>query len=60
MTTDLQDKSKKLFSYLKELVQLRSGTIREIDTYESVMWLSNIPKESECFAQVWGVPRESK
>ena len=60
MTTDLQDKSKKLFSYLKELVQLRSGTIREIDTYESVMWLSNIPRESECFAQVWGVPRESK
>lgn len=60
MTTDLQDKSKKLFSYLKELVQLRSGIIRGIDTYESVMWLSNIPRESECFAQVWGVPRESK
>jgi very-short-patch-repair endonuclease len=55
-----RDKSVRLFSYLRELTQLRSAPIRNIDTYESVLWFSDIPQEQECFSQTWGVSRENR
>lgn len=54
------DRSIRLFTYLRELTQLRSKIIRTYDNYEEILWLSEIPKEKECFTQLWGAPPEGK
>jgi very-short-patch-repair endonuclease len=56
----LQDKSIRLFSYLRELTQLRSATIRNLEKYEGILWFSDVPREQECFAQAWGASRENR
>lgn len=57
---NLLDKSVALFSYLRELTQLRSATIRNLDAYENVLWFCEIPQEQECFTQIWGASRENR
>lgn len=53
-----RDRAIRLFTYLRELAQLRSKVIRTLDDYE-VLWFSDIPREQECFTQAWGaVPEE--
>src|SRR5262245_5807567 len=53
----LRDKAIGLFTYLRELTQLRSKVIRSLEQYEDVLWLSDIPREQECFARAWGASR---
>ncbi len=45
-----------LFRYLKELSVLRSRTVRSIDGYDSVVWLSDIPREPGCYSASWFTP----
>jgi very-short-patch-repair endonuclease len=47
------ERAVRLFQYLKELSVLRTRTIRSIDSYESVLWFSDVPHEPECFAASW-------
>ncbi len=47
------ERAVRLFQYLKELSVLRTRTIRSIDSYESVVWFSDVPREPECFAASW-------
>ena len=54
----IRDKTIRLFTYLRELTQLRSKVIRAIENYDSVMWLSDIPHEQECFTLAWGAVRD--
>jgi very-short-patch-repair endonuclease len=54
----IRDKAIRLFTYLLELTQLRSKVIRAIENYDSVMWLSDIPHEQECFTLAWGAARD--
>jgi very-short-patch-repair endonuclease len=42
-----------LFTYLKELSALRTRMVRTVDSYESVVWLADIPRERECFSASW-------
>ena len=49
----VRDRASRLFAFLREFVQLRTKIIRSLDTYEEVLWLSDIPEESECFCLVW-------
>lgn len=42
-----------LFTFLKELAQLRTRTIRDIAQYDEVLWLSEIPRESQCHCAAW-------
>ncbi|HDZ21635.1 hypothetical protein LCGC14_0315750 [marine sediment metagenome] len=44
----------RLIEYLKRLASLRYTLVRDIDTYEKVLWVSDIPRENGCFAQAWG------
>lgn len=53
-----RDKAIRLFTYLRELVQLRSKVIRTLDNYDSVLFFSDIPCEPECFTQAWGYAQE--
>ncbi len=42
-----------LFTFLKELAQLRTRTIRDLAQYEEILWLSEIPREPQCHCATW-------
>lgn len=44
----------RLLDYLTRLGQLRTKLIRDIEEYEKVLWISDIPQERGCFTQAWG------
>ncbi len=54
----LRDKAVRLFTYLKEFVQLRWVATRDCLNYESVLWFYEVPREQGCFSVAWGAPRE--
>jgi len=43
-----------LFTFLRELTQLRTKNIRTLENYAEVLWLCDIPREQGCFTQAWG------
>lgn len=47
------EKINRLIEYLLNLSKVRRETIRDINSYEKVVWFSDIPHEEGCFAQVW-------
>ena len=55
---ELRDKGIRLFTFLKEFVQLRWVLIRDCSNYESVLWFHEVPREPPCFSIAWGAPRE--
>jgi RNA polymerase sigma factor (sigma-70 family) len=51
----IKNKAIKLIDYLTELERLQLKIVRDIEDYQSVLWLSEIPDDSEyCFTQAWG------
>jgi very-short-patch-repair endonuclease len=48
-----KDRSIRLFTYLKELVRLRSKIIRDISNYDEVLWLHQIPHEKGWYSGHW-------
>lgn len=56
--TDISRKrSIDLFTYLRELTKLRSKVVRTLEGYDEVVWLSDVPREQECFTPAWGAVR---
>ena len=55
-TTDNADREKviRLVDYLTRIAQLRSKIIRNVDDYQSRLWINDISSEKECFTQAWG------
>lgn len=54
MTEDvLRNRAIRLFTYLKELTELRTKVIRTLDQYDDVIWFSDIPKKRGCFCSAW-------
>lgn len=49
----IRDHAIRLFIFLKELSELRTKTIRTLDTYEKVLWLADIPRERGCYCAAW-------
>lgn len=47
-----------LFTYLRELTQLRTKVTRLVDDYEKVLWFQDLPKEAECYTPAWGASQE--
>ena len=39
----------RVFTYLKELAQLRTKVIRDCLDYEDLIWFNDIPKEKGCY-----------
>jgi len=59
-TEDLvRDKAVRLFTYLKELTELRSDVKRSCDEYDQVIWWTEIPREKECYCAAWDIGREA-
>jgi REase_MTES_1575/AAA domain len=54
----IQDRAIRLFTYLQELVQLRTPPVRDVENYEAVIWFSEIPREDGCHSISWGSPLE--
>lgn len=57
--TLLRDKAVRLFTYLKELTELRSDVRRNCDEYEQVVWWAEIPREKECYCAAWDLGRDA-
>lgn len=51
-------KASRLVDYLTRLTLLRSKLIRDIEEYEKVLWISDVPHERGCFTQAWGRDEE--
>ena len=50
----------RLFTFLRELTELRSSTVRSLDQYERVLWFSDIPREQGCHCIGWGSIEENE
>ena len=42
-----------LYTFLKEFSQLRTRTVRDVDTYEQVIWVSDVPQQPGCDCIAW-------
>ena len=49
---ETRNKATALFTYLRELVRLRSKVVASLEEYEQVLWIDDIPSEPECYC-VW-------
>ena len=49
----VRDRSIRLFTFLKELTELRGRTIRNYDQYEKLVWLQEIPRYQGCHCIAW-------
>ena len=51
----VRDHALSLFTFLREVVALRSRTVRTVDDkdYELVKWIADIPREDECYCVAW-------
>jgi len=50
---EIRDRALRIFTFLRELTELRSRTVRTIDQYEKVLWFNDIPRESGCHCVAW-------
>jgi hypothetical protein len=48
-----RDRAVRLFTYLKELTELRSSTIRTLESYDKVIWLADLPRYRVCYSAAW-------
>jgi transcription elongation GreA/GreB family factor/very-short-patch-repair endonuclease len=48
----------RLVSYLTKLASLRTKLIRDVNDYQNVLWMSDVPHEQHCFTQAWGREEE--
>src|SRR3989442_7087985 len=50
---EIRDRCVRLFTFLRELAELRTSTVRVLDQYEKVLWFNEIPRESGCHCVAW-------
>lgn len=56
----VRDRSIRLFTFLRELTELRTKAIRTLDQYEKVLWLHQIPQDSGCFCAAWTIGQDEE
>lgn len=44
-----------LLDYLRELANLRTRIVRNVEEYERVYWLADLPKVKGCYTRAWGL-----
>ncbi len=49
----MRDRAVRLFTFLRELTELRTKTIRRWEQYEQVLWFQDIPREAGCHCIAW-------
>lgn len=53
LSIDNESPALRLARYLKEFVGIRSTTVRDFAKYESVLWLSSMPQDADCWSPAW-------
>ncbi len=43
------DKARRLFLYLRDLSELRSPSVRDLEDYEQVLWISDLPGDADAW-----------
>jgi very-short-patch-repair endonuclease len=56
----IRDRAVRLFTFLREVVRLRSFIIRSLDDYEQAIFFSDIPQEHGCSCIAWGGPPDEE
>ena len=56
---DVRNKAIRLFTYLKEVCQLRFIMVRDCRNYDQVLRFNEIPREPECFCVAWSASTET-
>jgi len=51
--SQIQNRAIGLFTFLRELTELRTKAIRTIDQYEKVLWFTQIPNEQGCYCRAF-------
>ena len=51
--TQERDKALRLFTYLKELCALRTTQVRNVESYDQVFWLCELPRHKLCRSTIW-------
>ena len=51
--TQIRDRAIRLFTFLRELSELRTKMIRTSGEYETVLWFNKIPREKDCYCIAW-------
>lgn len=49
----VRDRAIRLFTYLRELTEINTKTVRTIDQYDKVLWFSDLPREIGCYCIAW-------
>lgn len=48
-----RERAVSLYTFLKEFAQLRTRTVRDVDSYEQAIWVTDIPQEPGCDCIAW-------
>jgi very-short-patch-repair endonuclease len=51
--SQVRDRAVRLFTFLKELTELRSRTVRSYDQYDHMLWFHEIPRNHGCHCIAW-------
>ena len=46
--SELRKRAVNLFTFLRELVSLRTTVVRSCESYDRVLWIDQVPREGEC------------
>ena len=49
-----RDKVIRLVDYLTQFAELQSKTVRDVEEYQKVFWINDVPRQKGCFTQAWG------
>ncbi|MDR1365577.1 MAG: hypothetical protein LBJ03_00575 [Holosporales bacterium] len=47
------EKQKQLIKYLLKIANINGKTVKNLDEYERVFWLYDVPRERDCFSKTW-------
>jgi len=54
----VRNRALRLFTFLREITELRTKTTRTSDQYEKVLWFNDIPREPGCHCIAWHSDRD--
>lgn len=55
---EVRHRAIQLFTFLREITELRSKTTRTCDQYEKVLWFDEIPREPGCHCIAWRINQD--
>lgn len=54
MSNAQETKEIRLIEYIRRVAELGTKLVKDVNEYEQVLWLSDIPQQKGCYTQAWG------